>query len=92
MTEWLKLYIGGLITDISAHKAMIEAQGAEIERLKANPDVPDGWMLVPKEATAEMLMAPIHEADGCDARYQSDDDFRAAWEAMLGAAPKGPAQ
>jgi hypothetical protein len=90
VTEWLKLYIGGLITDISAHKAMIEAQGAEIERLKANPDVPDGWMLVPKEATAEMLGAPIHEADGCDARYQSKDDFRAAWEAMLGAAPEWP--
>lgn len=35
MTDWLKLYIGGLIADISAHKAMIDAQAAEIARLKA---------------------------------------------------------
>lgn len=35
MTEWLKLYIGSLVTDISAHKAMIDAQAAEIARLKA---------------------------------------------------------
>lgn len=35
MTDWLKFYIGGLIADISAHKAMIEAQQAEIDRLKA---------------------------------------------------------
>ena len=35
MTEWLKFYIGGLIADISAHKAMIEEQQAEIDKLKA---------------------------------------------------------
>lgn len=33
MTDWLKFYIGGLIADISAHKAMIEEQQAEIDRL-----------------------------------------------------------
>lgn len=35
MTDWLKFYIGGLIADISAHKAMIEAQQAEIDKLRA---------------------------------------------------------
>ena len=90
MTEWLKLYIGQLVTDISAHKAMIDAQAAEIARLKVDPVIPEGWQMVPKELTAEMLRAPIHEADGCDARYQSDDDFRAARETRLSAAPKWP--
>lgn len=35
MTDWLKMYVGTLVADLSAHKAMIEAQQAEIDRLKA---------------------------------------------------------
>ena len=55
MTDWLKLYIGGLIADISAHKAMIEAQQAEIDRLKA--DVED------KDRTISLLNLRVEELE-----------------------------
>jgi cell division protein FtsB len=55
MTDWLKFYIGGLIADISAHKAMIEAQQAEIDRLKV--DVED------KTRTISLLNLKIDEIE-----------------------------
>ncbi len=44
-------------------------------------------MVVPIEPTPEMLAAPLHEQDACDAQYQTDEAFRAAWTAMLAASP-----
>ncbi len=58
MTDWLKFYIGGLIADISAHKAMIEAQQAEIDRLKV--DVED------KDRTISLLNLRIEEIEPSD--------------------------
>lgn len=43
-----------------------------------------------REPTEGMLAAPLHEADGCDAQYQTDADFAAAWAAMIEAALKQP--
>lgn len=58
MTDWLKFYIGGLIADISAHKAMIEAQQAEIDRLKV--DVEN------KDRTISLLNIRIEELEPSD--------------------------
>lgn len=36
-----------------------------------------------RQPTQAMLAAPYHEADGCDAQYLTDEDFLAAWQAMV---------
>ena len=46
--------------------------------------VPDGWQLVPEEPTLEMVRAATHSAVGFGTR--------AAYQAMLAAAPKPEAQ
>lgn len=55
MTDWLKFYIGGLIADISAHKAMIEAQQAEIDKLKAEVEE--------KTRTISLMLLRIEELE-----------------------------
>lgn len=50
-------------------------------RERANhPEIPDGWKLVPVEPTIEMVQAATHSAVGFGTR--------AAYQAMLAAAPK----
>lgn len=46
-----------------------------------------GLAVVPVEPTPEMLAAPLHEQDACDAQYTSDEAFREAWTDMIAASP-----
>lgn len=46
-----------------------------------------GLAVVPVELTPEMLAAPLHEQDACDAQYTSDEAFREAWTDMIAASP-----
>ncbi len=54
----------------------------------------EGWQLVPKRATAEMLMRAMNDCGGigggsCGEHQGVDwDDFRAVYESMLSAAPR----
>lgn len=50
-------------------------------------EVPDGWQLVPKEPTAEMLRASKHTTAGAKTVEACD---RAIYAAMLKAAPHPP--
>ena len=52
----------------------------EAVRAKQSPSVPEGWHLVPEEPTIEMVQAATHSAVGFGTR--------AAYQAMLSAAPK----
>lgn len=58
-------------------------QGAEpvttANKLGSSPEIPDGYVLVPKEPTEEMLRASYHEASVYSAK---------AYRAMLAAAPQ----
>lgn len=55
MTDWLKFYIGGLIADISAHKAMIEAQQAEIDKLKRPVAITDAMVAAASDSAMHKL-------------------------------------
>lgn len=46
-----------------------------------------GLAIIPIEPTPEMLAAPLHEQDACDAQYETDEAFRAAWTDMIAASP-----
>lgn len=49
--------------------------------------VPEGWKLVPVEATPEMISAgAVHHYGACSRQDRSDADK--AWDAMLAAAPQ----
>lgn len=50
-------------------------------------DIPDGWQLVPKEPTPEMLRASKFSISGAKTVEACD---RAIYTAMLGAAPSFP--
>lgn len=56
-------------------------------------DVPDGWVMVPREPTAEMLRAEDDTVPTDEAVRK--DPFawgRASWTAFLAAAPQPPAK
>lgn len=62
-----------------------ETGDAELDEIirkgnQQSPVVPDGWQLVPVEPTVEMVKAATHSAVGFGTR--------AAYQAMLAAAPK----
>ena len=67
---------GKLYTTLNGKFCLAEIARAAIEAMR--------------EPTGAMLSAPLHEADGCDAQYQTDADFAAAWAAMIEAALKQP--
>lgn len=49
------------------------------------PVEPEGWQLVPKEPTEEMMFMGVSEWATHD---DSEEDVYGVWEAMLAAAPK----
>lgn len=59
------------------------APGAEIKHPSSNsPVIPDGYVMVPKEATLDMLKAGAKQE-------MKGEAFQYVWQAMLAAAPQG---
>lgn len=52
-----------------------------------DPAIPDGWRLVPVEATALMIQSGIVAHEGCVEDGYGDNAMREAWNAALAAAP-----
>lgn len=69
--------------------ALLERAEAAEARLKAA--IPEGWKLVPEQATLDMLLA-VHDGPVMAGDHEMDKKDRAwlmeCWEAFLGAAPK----
>lgn len=66
-------------------------QGTPIFLAQPLPAVPDGWQLVPKEPTEEMLISGQEAITTCFRTHDAIEDCthsKAAWTAMLAAAPK----
>lgn len=70
----------GLHKDTEELTALLSAARAEGVEEGGKLAVPEGWQLVPKEATANMCLTAEAEAD-------ANSNWRLIWDAMLAAAP-----
>ena len=73
--------------DVNAVDASITALRAAL----AQPDVPEGWVLVPVEPTKEMRVAGKHAMKGSADELYETNRALTVYGAMLAAAPKGGA-
>jgi hypothetical protein len=84
--------------DCAAMVAAAREVAAQADAQPAVADVPEGWVMVPKVPTEEMLRAMLKEAGGCTLGDSSGEvypatDFPQAktiYAAMLSAAPAAP--
>lgn len=76
--------VGHMQAEIAELRAALAATQAPSAPVANYPEIPDGWQLVPKEPTAEMLKADL-------VRHVSDVFVNESmWRGLLAAAPAPP--
>jgi multidrug efflux pump subunit AcrA (membrane-fusion protein) len=78
--------LNNLRSEYHNRTAELETEIEDLQRVRRQPAVPEGWRLVPVEPTAAMISAFEHAP--CAENYT--DAATWAWEAMLDAAPQPP--